>query len=153
MIHKTGDLFNTELEAIGHGVNTVGKMGAGIAVQFRDRFVHNLAQYQEACATGLLRPGLSLAVLDYDRANNRKRYYVFNMASQRLTGRDATYNWLDGAARTAAIQARARGLKSIAIPEIGCGIGGLEWPIAQKILEVVEIITPEFEWEVWHYDG
>jgi hypothetical protein len=38
-----------------------------------------------------------------------------------------------------------------AIPELGCGIGGLEWEGVKRVIETVEFVVPGFEYEVWHY--
>ena len=49
MIEKTGNLFDSGYHAIGHGVNCRGIMGAGIAVEFKDRFPKNYQEYVTKC--------------------------------------------------------------------------------------------------------
>lgn len=149
MIIKKGDMFTTELHAIGHGVNCAGVMGAGIAKPIKEKYPNNFANYRAACRRGLLTPGKTMWCLE-DGMN------IFNMASQRVPGRDAQYGWLFSSTLDAATQAVQAGLDSIAIPMIGCGIGGLEWDYVRKNLETVEYIvnksltdTSKFEWEVW----
>lgn len=145
MIHMRGDLFNTHAWTIGHGVNTKGVMGAGIAKKFKEKYPDNFKKYADACATQALKPGMSLGVVD----NNN---LVVNFASQREPGADATYEWLFESTLDGAMKARQLGQKTIAIPEIGCGIGGLVWYKAAAVLEAVEtIVGRDFEWEVWHY--
>lgn len=153
MIEKTGNLFDSTAPALGQGVNCAGLMGAGIAKTFRELYPHNYENYRAACLAGQLLPG-SLIV------NREHGKYIVNMASQNKPGRDARYHWLFESTLTAAQQAVDNGIRSIAIPEIGCGIGGLEWEHVKKILELTEDIvhgpgtTAEiFYWEVWHYGG
>jgi len=140
---QMGDLFTTELKAIGHGVNCSGVMGAGIAKPIKDKWPNNFTNYEAACRGGFLVPGDAMVV-------HENGMYIFNIASQSRPGRFARYDWLFGAALDAAQQAVDMDLDSIAIPMIGCGIGGLEWPKVRVILEAVEeVVNGYFEWEVW----
>lgn len=153
MIDKYGDLFDTDAGYIGHGVNTQGLMGAGIAKTFRDKFPHNYAVYKRACIQDTLKPGESLSVFEEKGAR-----IVVNFASQEQPGPDASYEWvlnsfLDFAKKASSpYRLRVHGGR-IAIPEIGCGIGGLEWPIVELIIEAIEAAYPDIEFEVWHYVG
>lgn len=142
MIKREGSLFDTETKTIGHGVNCVGVMGAGIAKPIKEMFPNNYANYKAACQGGFLVPGETLVCVEYGLT-------LFNMATQRKPGRDARYNWVFSATLDAAQTAVTLGLDTIAIPMIGCGIGGLKWSKVEKILDTVEFIVPNFEWEVW----
>lgn len=149
MITKHGDLFTSAAPAYGHGVNCAGVMGAGIAKQFKEKYPHNYKNYRAACLAGQLKPG-QIAV------NREKGKFIVNMASQNKPGRDATYHWLFEAALTTATQAVEMGIDRVAVPQIGAGIGGLDWWKVQTILLAVETIANEdiekFNWEVWIYD-
>lgn len=117
MIHKTGDLFTTTAKGLAHGVNLQGKMGAGIAKEFRKRFPTMYEGYQEACRGGLLAPGSVLIYRDSATALT-----VFNVVSQDLTGPHARLDWLRQGLEASAANTD---LDVIAMPLIGCGIGGL----------------------------
>lgn len=154
MIFKRGDLFTTELKAIGHGVNCSGVMGAGIAKPIKDKWPNNFKNYEAACRGGFLAPGYTMVVVEDGMS-------IFNMATQSRPGRFARYDWVFGAALDAAEQAVEMGLDSIAIPMIGCGIGGLKWENVKALLQTVEFIVNDgnvpqdggrnrgFNWEVW----
>lgn len=143
MIKKTGDLFSSTALAIGHGVNTQGAMGSGIAKVFREKFPWNYNIYHNSCMTGLLLPGETLIFKEHG-------LLIANIASQEKTGRNATYKFLMSAATDAAAQLfDIYNINRLAIPLIGCGIGGLEWDGVEVILKAVEIIVPGFEFEVW----
>jgi O-acetyl-ADP-ribose deacetylase (regulator of RNase III) len=146
LIERYGDLFTTKAVALGHGVNCRGIMGAGVAKTFKTNFPINYAEYRDHCHRKILMPGKTLMVAERDKQ-------IYNMASQLSPGPDASYLWLFNAALSAARIARRHGLHSIAIPQIGCGIGGLQWERVSKLLEAIEIIVPAFDWEVWTYEG
>lgn len=154
MIEKNGDLFDTKASYIGHGVNCCGVMGAGIAKTFRERFPNNYKNYQAACNNGRLTPGGFMVVPE---KFDGRIYLITNLASQEKPGADADYKWLFSSLWSWAEQAsepnRLRLYGGIiAIPEIGCGIGGLEWLNVKRIIQVVEDCWP-VEFEVWHYES
>jgi len=142
MIKRLGNLFDTDATCIGHGVNCRGVMGHGIAVEFKKRFPTNYEKYRDWCKRELLHPGTFAGFEDGDKI-------IFNIASQDNVGKDARYDWLFEACRDAAKAVKAIGHDRIAIPLIGCGIGGLEWVDVECLLHAVEILTPGFEFEVW----
>lgn len=157
MIHKTGNLFDSDAVYLGHGVNCKGMMGAGIAAEFRRRFPHNYECYKTYCSAYALVPGDYLAIPDGSGAEETYSNVIVNFASQNTPGPDATYDWLFSSLRRWAEDASRpdrleRNGNIIAIPEIGCGIGGLEWPLVEFIIECVENMYPEIEFEVWHYE-
>lgn len=154
MRHMSGDLFTTECVALGHGVNIRGLMGAGVAKGFKAKYGVNYLSYGQQCKVKGLIPGQTLIVpcqeLDINSVHIERA--IVNMASQDEPGANARYDWLFTSALSAAEQLMEIGITKCAIPEIGCGIGGLAWPQTQTLLEAVEILVPGFEWEVWHYE-
>lgn len=154
MIHKNGSLFDSDAGYFAHGVNTKGVMGAGIAALFRAHFPGMYQKYHADCISGLVKPGN----YSVDRETYRGReVMVVNLASQDNPGPDASYEWLAEAVLPFAHRAMAKENVAmhgdvVAIPEIGCGIGGLEWPVVEELLQAVEDITG-ITFEVWHYEG
>lgn len=142
MIERTGDLFTTDLEVIGHGVNTVGIMGAGVAKIVRDRFPRTYKAYVRDCHSGLLIPGISLPG---PKENDK---FIMNIASQHLPGSNAKLSWLATAVEYAIDILQKSDRNTMAIPQIGCGIGGLEWEAVKQILVALEK-DYDFEFEVW----
>ena len=116
----TGDLFSTDATMIGHGVNCKGAMRKGIAVEFSTRFPDMYDRYKDLCRKGNLKPG---EVYIYESEN----WTIANIASQFRPGNDAKYEWSIRGLGTALEIASCFGHESLAIPRIGCGIGGLEW--------------------------
>lgn len=154
MIERRGNIFTTDAGYIGHGVNCRGVMGAGIARQFRATFGEDYYnKYFLDCQMGVLEPG---KVTTYETKLNHLDVTVFNLASQKVPGANAKYPWLFSSLYRAAVFADTPNrIKTyawtIAIPEIGCGIGGLEWRKVKRVINTVEYLVPNIEFEVWHY--
>lgn len=127
---KFGDLFKAEADAIGHGTNTHGKMGAGIAVIFRKKFPEMHERYKTLCNTF----GDSLGGRTYlyfaDYLGDPGYSYVANIFSQKAPGANAEVGLLvDGVKDAFAALYGDQEIEKprLAIPLIGCGIGGLDW--------------------------
>lgn len=139
---RNGDLFTSDAQAYGHGVNIYGAMGAGIAKVFANRFDGLLDDYRAFCKNPGLEPGGMLPWC------SKKGQWVYNMASQNYPGPFAKLEWLRSSAYKSLVHAEVHNIPVIAIPQIGCGIGGLEWEDVATVLEdVQEEFIPKFE--VW----
>lgn len=148
MIKRKGNLFDTTATHIGHGVNVDGKMGSGIAVQFRNRFPKMHSAYVYKCSAdeclNNLRPG---GLFSFEE--NGK--WIHNIASQDRPGANAKYVWLHSGAYKAAQRVVQLGGNILALPMIGCGIGGLEWSHVENILLTIEEELP-MQFEVWKFE-
>lgn len=122
-----GDLFSQNVDAIGHGVNCMGAMGSGIAVEFRKRFPDMYLQYRILCGAGTLTPGHMFPYRD-----EQTNWWVYNLASQDYPGASAKGIWLRESLKSARLHAETNGLHSVALPRIAAGIGGLSWDIQVK---------------------
>lgn len=121
---RKGDLFAPENLIIGHGVNTVGVMGAGIAKTFHKLFPDNFLVYQDVCKNKLFKPGMVLVVEEKGRV-------IANIASQDYPGPCARTEWI----REGLVKFHNLGYTNITLPWIGCGIGGLQRADVAKVLE------------------
>ncbi len=137
------DLFNYPADGYGHGVNTVGVMGAGIAVEFKKRYPDMYKYYRSRCQKGTLRGGEVIPWKTYGK-NPR---YVFNMATQIKPGPNASYDLvkvsfthLNGFVEMIRKMNPAEGFNTLAIPMIGCGIGGLK---SDKVIEIIDQTVAE----------
>jgi O-acetyl-ADP-ribose deacetylase (regulator of RNase III) len=127
-----GDILRTDAEALVNTVNCVGYMGRGIALQFKRAFPDNFKAYESACRRHEVQPG-SMFVFSTGQLTNPR--YVINFPTKR--------HWR-GASRLADIHAglvalakeveRLR-IKTIAIPPLGCGLGGLRWEDVRPLIE------------------
>jgi O-acetyl-ADP-ribose deacetylase (regulator of RNase III) len=115
-----GDLFTLDLPALGHGVNCVGSMRGGIAVEFRRRWPRMHAAYQDLCAAGDLQPGDVFPWVADD-------VVVYNLAIQQDSGADACLDAVDRSVRSTLLDAGTREIDALGVPRLGAGIGGLVW--------------------------
>lgn len=147
IIYKTGDLFTSEAGAIGHGVNCVGAMASGIAVEFRNRFPEMHKQYVEECHYGCYTTGTAFA--HYLDRNDIPA--VINIVSQFYPGPRARYDWAISGISSALFICEDNGIDTLAIPQIACGVGGLDWEVMKAKLEK-SFSDRKTDLEVWSLD-
>lgn len=148
--YKTGDLFQDNAEALVNTVNCVGVMGRGIALQFKKRYPENFKEYEAKCKLGEIMPG-RVAVFETNRFIHPK--YIINFPTKR--------HWR-GASRIEDIESglvdlykviKTYNIKSIAIPPLGCGLGGLDWPLVKSKIEAAFIDMDDVEINVYEPVG
>lgn len=139
MIHSTfGNLFSSDAEALVNAVNCVGVMGAGIAQQFKINFPAMFDEYQRLSLAGYIKPG-------HIHAWRGWAVWVLNFPTKR--------HWKDHS-RMADIESglvslletvQENKIKSLAMPKIGCGLGGLDWSAVRPKIETTFAPHPEIE--------
>ena len=148
MIHYTsGNLFDAEVEALVNTVNTVGVMGKGIALAFKQRYPNNMQQYALACKQRRVVTGKIFVTETSEPLG--PRWIVNFPTKQHWRGKSQMHWVVDGLAdlRRFIIE---NDVRSIAIPALGAGLGGLEWVdvkprIAEALtgLDAVEVFVYE----------
>lgn len=142
IIYMQGDLFTSTAPAIGHGVNTSGVMGAGIAVAFKTALPEMYAWYRKYCQDGSLVPG---GVWAYQPLSGPT---VYNLASQDKPGAHAHLDWIRSSLSLALRDADQQGFDRIALPRIGAGLGGLNWEDVERVM--LEVVAPyKCDIELW----
>jgi O-acetyl-ADP-ribose deacetylase (regulator of RNase III) len=142
VIYKIGDLFSSKAPALAQGCNTTGKMGAGIAKTFKNQYIGMYKEYKRLCGEGIFNAGEGYI---YKTDDNR---YIFNLATQgSLSG--AAIEYVDSSFKWMKEQMLKLGINYVAIPKIGCGLGGLDWendvlPIIENVFDQKDIVI-----EVW----
>ena len=144
--YKKGNLLESNAEAIVNTVNCVGVMGRGIALQFRKKFPDNFIFYENACKLGKVEPGKML-VFQIESLCNPK--YIVNFPTKR--------HWR-GASRIEDIKTgltdlvnviESRGIESVSVPPLGCGLGGLDWNAVKPCIESAFSQLPNVIFEVF----
>lgn len=131
MIHyiQNGNVFNSKADALVNPVNCVGVMNDGLAREFRQRYPECLDQYKEACATKLLKPGILIlctrqetpSIIMFPTKNHWRGKSRLEWINQGLAYLQNHYfEWK---------------LMSIAMPQIGYGLGGLMWQDVSPLIE------------------
>lgn len=133
MIELTrGNILEAGTEVLVNTVNTVGVMGKGIALQFKRAFPANYAAYRRACEIGEVRPG-RMFVFETGRMTPPR--YIFNFPTKRHWRSRSRLEDIEAGLEALALEIRRRKIRSIAIPPLGCGHGGLQWSDVQLRIE------------------
>lgn len=130
--YRTGDLLAAGTQALVNTVNTVGVMGKGIALQFAERYRENLRVYQAACKSGALVPGIMLVVRDRDMQGER---IIVNFPTKKDYKHKSTYAYIETGLVALVAAIKEHGIRSIAVPPLGCGNGGLDRSVVKPMIE------------------
>lgn len=122
--YKTGSILTEDAEAIVNTVNCVGVMGRGIALQFKQTFPANFKAYEAACKRGEVVPGKMFVFPTGSMLNPR---FIVNFPTKRHWKGKSRLEDIEAGLVALAQELRERGIRSIAIPPLGCGLGGLDW--------------------------
>ena len=130
--YRTGNLLGAEAEALVNTVNCVGVMGKGIALQFAKKFPEMLSSYKQACKDKELKPG---TIHVYELDDLLLPRLILNFPTKRhwkaRSRMEDIASGLDALVRVI----QERNIKSIAIPPLGCGNGGLEWAAVSSLIQ------------------
>jgi O-acetyl-ADP-ribose deacetylase (regulator of RNase III) len=130
---KHGDLLNEiDVDAVVNTVNCVGVMGKGIALQFKNKWPENFRAYQAACNAKRVRPG---RMFIHDCGGLVQPRYIINFPTKdHWRGKSSIDYIRDGLVDLVAEIRRLR-IRSLAVPPLGCGNGGLAWPEVSPLIE------------------
>jgi O-acetyl-ADP-ribose deacetylase (regulator of RNase III) len=130
--YKQGDILSEDVEAIVNTVNCVGVMGRGLALQYKNKFPDNFKIYSKACKREEVQPG-SMFVTQTQQLTNPK--YIINFPTKRhWKGKSKIEDIDDGLIDLIKVIEKYN-IKSIAIPPLGSGLGGLDWSIVKNKIE------------------
>ncbi len=148
MIYVTGNMLEADTEALVNTVNTVGVMGKGIAIQFKERFPMNFKIYANACKKGDMQVGKMLVVKENTLDGEK---LIINFPTKKEWFRMSQYSYIEDGLKDLVNVIEEYNIKSIAIPPLGCGNGGLKWekvkPLMDKYLSklnnvIIQIYEP-----------
>ena len=147
IIYTKGNLLDAPAEALVNTVNTVGVMGKGIALMFKERFPKNMSHYAKACKEGRVKTGSMFATETGELMGPR---WVVNFPTKQHWRGHSKMEWIETGLQDLHRFLVENQIKSIAIPPLGSGNGGLEWQsVKPKIeqaladLENIEILVYE----------
>jgi len=127
-----GNILKADAEALVNTVNCVGFMGKGIALQFKKAYPENFDAYHKACAAGEVQPG-RMFVFDLHSMLNPK--YIVNFPTKRDWRVNSRYEDIESGLTALLAEVRRLGIRSIAVPPLGCGLGGLDWNKVRPMIE------------------
>lgn len=150
IIHTSGNLLEAHAEALVNTVNTVGVMGKGIALQFKQAYPENVRVYEAACKRGEVQPG-SMLVVQIHRVTPPR--YIINFPTKRHWRDKARMEDITAGLASLIAAVRERGIRSIAVPPLGCGNGGLSWDKVRPQIEIAFAELPEVQVLLYSPDG
>jgi O-acetyl-ADP-ribose deacetylase (regulator of RNase III) len=143
MIHDaTGNLLEADAEALVNTVNCVGFMGKGIALQFKQAWPDNFDAYAKASKAGEIRPG-RMFIWETGRMINPK--FIINFPTKRHWRGKSKIEDIRSGLRALIGDVRRLGIRSIAVPPLGCGNGGLNWRNVRPLIEAAFAELPNIE--------
>lgn len=141
MIELTqGNLLEANAEALVNTVNCVGQMGKGIALQFKQAFPVNCQLYEAACKRGEVVPGQMFIYDNGDIANPR---FIINFPTKQHWRGNSRLEDIAAGLQALVADVRRLGIRSIAVPPLGCGLGGLDWNVVRPLIEQAFAPLPE----------
>lgn len=136
MIHYVkGNLLESNADALVNTVNTVGVMGKGIALQFREAFPNNYRIYKNACRNNKLHIGELLIVTDSNLTSGSK--LIVNFPTKTHWRLPSEYSYIEQGLIALRREIINRKIHSIAIPPLGSHNGGLDWLHVKHMIETV----------------
>lgn len=148
--YRSGSILTEDVEALVNTVNCVGVMGRGIALQFKNAFPENYRAYAVACGRGEVVPGRMFVYETMAMINPR---YIINFPTKRHWKGKSRLEDIETGLTALKQELRERGIRSIAIPPLGCGLGGLDWNEVRPRIETALSEFPELRAVVYEPQG
>jgi O-acetyl-ADP-ribose deacetylase (regulator of RNase III) len=145
--YTTGNIMDSSAEALVNTVNTVGVMGKGIALQFKQAFPHNFEVYKQACLKGQLTIGKILAVKDSELLMGER--LIINFPTKQHWKMPSKYEYIESGLIALVSFLKENAIKSMAIPALGCGNGGLDWHLVKPMIEKH---LSQLDMAIWVYE-
>ena len=127
-----GNLFDAPTEALVNTVNTVGVMGKGIALMFKDAFPANFDAYSQAVKRKEIKVGKMFVTENSSFEGPR---WLINFPTKNHWRQPSKFEWIVDGLRDLRRVVEEKGIKSMALPPLGCGNGGLDWSLVKPEIE------------------
>lgn len=144
--YQTGNILHDQADAIINTVNTVGVMGKGLALQFKKAFPDNFKQYKKACDDHSLATG---NVLSVSLNSISAPFYVINFPTKAHWKEKSKLEYIEQGLESLKAEVQRLGLKSVAIPALGSGLGGLPWQQVEQLIQRSLSTVTDVEWRVY----
>lgn len=127
LVIKNGNIFEDTSQALVNPVNCIGVAGKGLALDFAVVFADNYQYYKRICTAKLLRPGVCLPFFVEGQ-------YIINFPTKDHFMHPSKLEYIELGLDSLYRQILALHIKSIAIPALGCGLGGLDWNVVKGMI-------------------
>ena len=143
---KQGDIFESSCEVIVNPINCVGVMGGGLALAFKKKFPEHFETYKKMCQNGEIKVG-KLYVVDGD-----EKHKVLLFPTKIHWRNPSLMEYVVDGLKYLAENYEKMDIKSVAIPALGCGLGGLNWEdVKEQITSVLSELDNKIEIEIYEF--
>ena len=132
--YTKGNLLEANAEALVNTVNTVGVMGKGIALMFKERFPQNMDAYARACKAKQVHTGKMFVTETGELLGPR---WIINFPTKQHWRSPSRLEWITEGLQDLKTFITQHDVHSIAIPPLGAGNGGLDWLVVREQIEQV----------------
>lgn len=147
---RTGDILRSNAEALVNTVNCVGIMGRGVALQFKKAFPENFKAYKAACSRDEVQPG-RMFVYETGYVDNPR--YIINFPTKRHWKGKSRIEDIEAGLRAFVHVVQDKNIRSVALPPLGSGLGGLHWPDVRQRIEHALRVLPDVAVTVFEPGG
>jgi O-acetyl-ADP-ribose deacetylase (regulator of RNase III) len=145
-------IMKSRMQTITNTVNCVGVMGKGVALRFKTAHPANFSDYVSRCNRNEVHPGVPYVFHANPKRDKPELELILNFPTKNHWRNPSEIEWVEGGLEILAKRYSEWGIKSLALPPLGCGNGGLDWadvwPLIERYLGELPI-----EIEVWVPDG
>jgi O-acetyl-ADP-ribose deacetylase (regulator of RNase III) len=131
IIQGKGSILDADVEAVVNTVNELGYMGKGLALEFKTRYPANFKAYEAACEKGDVTVGRMFVTEHIDMFGPR---WLINFPTKRDWRNGSRIEWISSGLEDLVRVIGERQIRSIAIPPLGCGNGGLDWKTVRPLI-------------------
>lgn len=125
--YKTGDIFQSNAQVITNTVNCVGVMGKGLALSFKEKFPTMFIDYKIRCDRGEVNVGQPYLWED-------DKFQILNFPTKKHWKQDSLLSDIENGLKYLSENYTKMGISSLALPPLGCGLGGLEWSDVKNLI-------------------
>ena len=144
--YQQGNILHDQSDAIINTVNTVGVMGKGLALQFKKAFPDNFKEYKKACDDKSMVTG---QVLSVPLNSMSPPFYIINFPTKAHWKGKSTLEYIEQGLNSLKTEVKRLNLKSIAIPALGSGLGGLPWQEVEQLIQSSLAELPDVNWQLY----
>jgi len=142
-----GNLFDAPVDALVNTVNTVGVMGKGIALMFKEAFPANFRAYEAACKDKSIHVG---HVFVTENSAFKGPRWIINFPTKKHWRQPSRIEWIEAGLDDLRSFIEANQIRSIALPPLGAGNGGLDWKDVKE--RIIERLGNLQNVDVWVYE-
>lgn len=143
----TGNILDSNAQALVNTVNTMGVMGKGVALQFKKAYPNNYKAYEKACKNHELQVGKMFVTVDSNTTSGART--IINFPTKINWRNPSEYKYIEDGLENLVDIISHNQIKSIAIPPLGAGNGGLKW---QKVKNIIEQKLEHLNIDIYVYE-